>query len=126
MNTTVHPIKDKKLIQRFNIPPSLREKMLKVSEGILDDLMTPTKEKIQVMNTIVKMDTLNVREKEILVKSQPKLVLHAKMSDEQLVNRVNELMTELGLVPEDAGLLLEAQQSFLDSQQEQTNDASNT
>lgn len=67
---------------------------------------------------LLNMDQLNLKEIDIKVKSQPKVVIHTKMTTEELEQRAKELLAELNLTESDTTLLLEAQQSLKKREEE--------
>lgn len=92
--------KDKNLIkralrERWPIKPEQRVKVLDVIEKGLES--PDIKDALAAARTMAALDTLNIKEQEVKIKAQPKVVIHANMSTEELERRFIELQQDLGL-----------------------------
>lgn len=98
---------------RWPISPSIRVKIVRETEHILDKPESDDKLKLLAARTLVQIDGLNLREDEIKIKAMPKHHIHTNMTTEELQAAIQEKMETLGLtrVPQDAiPKLLEAKQ----------------
>jgi len=112
--------RDSKLLARARRErwPITDETKLKINNILSKALDHPDIEiNLKATNAIQKFDALNLKEMDIKVKSQPKVVIHTKMTTEDLEARAKELMAELNISANDAPLLLEAQNALVKRQE---------
>lgn len=105
--------------ERWPIPPSLREKIITQLEETIDSPILDLSLKLTAARTAVSIDALNLKEKELKIRSQPKHIIHTNMSTEELLGRVRELQEELGIAnPEAAQKMLPGSKDIFEENNE--------
>lgn len=93
--------------ERWPITSELRERVV---DELLTTLNSPNLDcslRLTAARTVAQIDALNLKEKELQIRREPKHIVHTNMSTEELVARVKELQGDLGLTfPEKAAEFL--------------------
>ena len=120
--------KDRKILtralrERWPIKPEQRVKVLDVVERALES--PDIKDALHAARTMATLDALNIKEQEVKIKAQPKVVIHAQMSTEDLEKRFLDLQNELGftsLSEQDQLSLIDAEQAYKQLEEEKNNE----
>lgn len=108
----------KAINERWPISPEIREKIVVETTDMLDS--PDGKLRLTAARTLVQIDALNLKEKELKIKSQPRAVIHTNMSMEDLEKRIKELHAELGMLyPAPALAALEARKEEEEEEEEE-------
>lgn len=110
--------KDRKILtralrERWPIKPEQRVKVLDVVERALES--PDIKDALHAARTMATLDALNIKEQEVKIKAQPKVVIHTKMTTEELEQRFLDLQAELGLVDVNPADLIDAEKAYQQS-----------
>ena len=110
--------KDRKILtralrERWPIKPEQRVKVLEVVEKALES--PDIKDALHAARTMATLDALNIKEQEVKIKAQPKVVIHTKMTTEELEQRFLDLQAELGLVDVNPTDLIDAEKAYQQS-----------
>lgn len=110
--------KDRKILtralrERWPIKPEQRVKVLDVVERALES--PDIKNALHAARTMATLDALNIKEQEVKIKAQPKVVIHTKMTTEELEQRFLDLQAELGLVDVNPADLIDAEKAYQQS-----------
>lgn len=82
--------------ERWPMTGDMRERIVEETYGILEET-DDDKLKLLAANTLVKVDGLNLKERELQIRSQPKTIIHANMTMDELNERMQLLQSELGI-----------------------------
>ncbi len=86
----------KAIKERWPIEARMRHKVVEHTFDVLEDDDKDDHLRMTAANVLVKIDGLNLKEKELTIRAAPKHVIHTNMSVEELEARVTELQEELG------------------------------
>lgn len=74
-----------------------KERAVKEVIDVLDDQEADTRTRMSAIRTLTMMEGLNLKEEENRIRQQPKHIIHTDLSTEELMEKVQTMMGELGL-----------------------------
>lgn len=97
----------KAIRERWPVSDDARARAVLDTEQVLKTPDIDNKTRLLAIRTLLQMDALNLKEKEIEEKSKPKHMIHTNMSMEELEASIKEKLAGLGVTAEELPQLLE-------------------